>query len=288
MRRAWEAVIYEHPMYERDCPTTSAPMWLIPDYLTEPHGRFWADFTWLTRQLHEGKIRIIDARVFQEACEWALQRLQLGIDAALAFAYSKLMDAGETGRRLLVKGVWGSLWWVAALVSRSAWGVVEWAALGVVATIVSLWTLVTTSIHFVLHAVLTIARVCVDVVLALLREMSKFLLWVIARTARSVADAMVGAIEAVVGGVVAFGIWMKEGAAAVRMAIYTLILDVLISIRGFFVDVSLLIWAFIVDTTMAVRQAGLDTMAAVATVMHSCMYVLHAMFNCSSLVFHVH
>jgi hypothetical protein len=92
-----------------------------------------------------------------------------------------------------------------------------------------------------------------------------------------------------VGGVVAFGIWMKEGAVAVRMAIYSLILDVLLSIRGFFVDVGLLIWAFIVDTAMAVRQAGLDTMAAIATVVRSSMYVLDAMFDwVVSFVFHVH
>lgn len=289
MRRAWETILYEHPMCERDCPTTSAPLWLVPDYLLEPRGRFWGDFTGLTRQLHEGEIRIIDAKFFQEACELALQRLELGIDACLAFAYSKLMDACERGRRLLVEGIWGSLWWAVASVARSAWGVVEWVALGVVAAIVSLWTLVTTSIHFALHAVLTIARVCVDVVLASLREVGKFLLWLVARTAHSVADAMVGAVEAVVGGMVASGIWVKEGAVAVRVAIYSLILDVLLSIRTFFVDVGLLIWAFIVDTAMAVRQAGLDTMAAIATVVRSSMYVLDTMLDwVVSFMFHVH
>lgn len=273
MRRAGEAVIYEHPMYECDCPATSAPMWLVPDYLLEPYGRFWADFTWLTRQLHEGKIRILDARMFQDACEWALQRLQAGIDAGLAFLYAKLVGAGATGRQLLVEGILGSLWGAVAWVGRAAWGAVEWVALGVVAAIASLWTLVTTSIHFLLHAVLTIARACVDVVLASLREVGKFGLWLVARTARGVADTIVGAIEAVVGGVVAFGIWVKEGAVAVRMAIYRLILDVLLSIRAFFVDVGLLIWAFIVDTAMAARQASLDTVAALATVVRSSMYV---------------
>jgi hypothetical protein len=222
---------------------------------------------------HEGEIRILDARMVQDACEWALQGLQAGIDAGLAYVYQRLVDVVAWGRQTLVQGVLGGLWLGLAWLGRSVWGIVELIVHGIGALIVSLWTIVTTTIHFALHVVLTIARAAIAVVLGILRETGNFVLWLIGRLARGVAGTIAGAVGALVGGVGAFGLWMKESAVALRAAIYRLVLDVLFSIRAFFVDVGHSIWEFGVDTAMATRQLGLDTAAAVTASARSAMYV---------------
>jgi hypothetical protein len=209
----------------------------------------------------------------QDASEWALQGLQAGIDAGLAFVYQQFVNAVAAGRQLLVQGVLGSLWQGLAWIGRSAWQLVDSIARGIVVGIASLWTLFTTFVHFVLHVILTIARACIAVAIGSLREIGKFVLWLIARVARGMADTISGGLQALVGGVGAFGAWVKQGAVAVRVAISRLVLDVMLSIRAFFVDMGKAIWEFGVDTATAARQLGVDTWASVAASARSAMYV---------------
>jgi len=220
---------------------------------------------------HEGEIRILDARMAQDASEWALQGLQAGIDAGLAFVYQQFVNVAGAGRQLLVQGVLGTLWQGLAWIGRSAWQVMDSIARGIVAGIASLWTLFTTFVHFVLHVILTMARACIAVTIGSLREMGKFVLWLIARVARGTANTISGAIQALVGGVGALGAWVKRGAVAVRVAVYRLVLDVLLSIRAFFMDVGTAIWEFGVDTAVAARQLGVDTWASVTASARSAM-----------------
>lgn len=56
VRRAFEYLLYAHPIYDRECPAFSAPLWLAPDYLIEPTGRLWADFHELARKLYVNNV----------------------------------------------------------------------------------------------------------------------------------------------------------------------------------------------------------------------------------------
>lgn len=222
---------------------------------------------------HEGETRVLDARTIQNACEWAVQQLQKAIDAMFAYLHRRLSGAAAVAKHVLVEGLAGGLWKMVAWVERSIRATIEWTARGIVAGVIWVWTLFTTSVRFALDVALTIARACVDVVIATLREMGQFLKWLTARIARITAEVISSGFEVVVGGMVALGMWIREGIVAVRLAIYSLVLDVLQSIKAFFVDVGRSIWEFVVDTATAVQQVYLDAVAGIKAAAQSAMYV---------------